>query len=201
MTKGNLSNPYMRRLAAMQKAPVAATPPPPQQQKMQQPTAPSPLQALPRVVFDRLVCFLRWDSLIRLSGTNKYFNEFLTRQYPQEFFLVGPAFVPPPARNQEDNKKKSIESLHPIFHHLYFTHKMNPELVRVRDAFGQFLACLKVRNQFATRPAMTQLEIHIFASGDLGAIDKDGKEWNGVCVIQNRNGIKVMDLVIQLLKL
>jgi hypothetical protein len=99
----------------------------------------------------------RRDSLLRLSGTNKYFNEFLTRQYPQEFFLVGQAFVPPPARNQEDNKKRGIESLHPIFHHLYFTHKMNPELVRVRDAFGQFLACLKVRNQFATRPAMTQL--------------------------------------------
>jgi hypothetical protein len=182
----------------MQKAPVAATPPAPQQQMMQQPTLPSPLQALPKVVFDRLVCFLRWDSLVRLSGTNKYFNEFLTRQYPQEFFLVGPA---PPARDQEDNKKWDIESLHPIFHHLHFTHKMNPERVRVRNVFGQFLACLKVRNQFATMPAMTRLELHIFASGDLCVIDKDGKEWDGVCVIHNRNGIKVMDLVLQLLKL
>jgi hypothetical protein len=216
MSKGTQ---YAQRLAKMQQAaaaatpvvatPVAATPaaaaPLPPHLQWQQPkeSVPPPLQALPKKVFDRLVFYLRWDSILHLSSTSKYFHDFLIHQYPGEFFLLGPVFLPPQLRtNGEVAKKSEIDRLHPIFNHLHFTHRSIPNAVRVRNSFGQFLACLKVKTQFATRPAVTELVIEIHTSRNLGGVvNKHGKSWSGVCTVQNKNGIKVWDLIVQLLTL
>ncbi|KAA8906856.1 hypothetical protein FN846DRAFT_889995 [Sphaerosporella brunnea] len=103
---------YMQRVANAKR--VALTP------VDSQNVAKSSLESLAQPVLDRLVRYLRWDSLRLLSTVNKHFNQPLPEKYPAVFLRKGLQRLPAPhlrGLKQEDGPQSisSIETRKPAF--------------------------------------------------------------------------------------
>ncbi|KAA8893669.1 hypothetical protein FN846DRAFT_502268 [Sphaerosporella brunnea] len=160
------------------------------------------LESLPQAVLDRLVHYLRWDSLRRLSSVNKHFSQLLPARYPTKFFQKGLSRLPPHLRGlkeEEAPEQQRLQSIHPIFMHIFFQHTFKADAVRVRGPSGQLLRALEVRKEFATIPTVTELHIKIIPFGER-KFGENGQMWDLVCPIKSELGVTVWDVVEKVLE-
>jgi hypothetical protein len=153
---------------------------------------------VPLPVILKVLDHLDFRSLIAVSRLSKRYSTLITNFRKRELFLIGPPTPSPPhlaitAPPQEEDATE-INHIHPIFNHLYFTATNPVSAIRIGSVRGPLLGSLKVKNVFATEPAMREMCIRIISG-------KCGKVWEGECDIKKAAGITVWELVKQLTRL